>query len=334
MRKTTTGWMTLLALVVLTAGVWAQSEQPPAPKTEPAPAAADHAKEILVKMGARVVTVGQIEAEFARIPPQFVSHFNDPQRKKDYVQNIVDRMVFAEEAKAQGLTDREDIKEKINSYAERILYTEYLKTATEGLQVTSTEARAYYEANPNEFLTPERIHARHILVKSEEEAGTVKAELDKGADWNELAKKYYTDKSNAERGGDLGFFSRGRMVKEFEEAAFTMNPGEVKGPIKTQFGFHIIKLEEKQAAQTQDFAQAEKAVTSKLMTQKREAKLQEIRNQLGSKYDVTVNWDKVNDIKVGSGVAAPGRPGSAPTPVPIGQRPRTVVPAEQPPAKK
>ena len=95
-----------------------------------------------------------------------------------------------------------------------------------------------------------------------------------------------------------------------------------------------LRLEEKQAAQTQDFAQAEKAVTSKLMTQKREAKLQEIRNQLGSKYDVTVNWDKVNDIKVGSGVAAPGRPGSAPTPVPIGQRPRTVVPAEQPPAKK
>ncbi len=333
MRKTTIVWMTLWMLAALTAAAWAQSEQPAAPKADTA-AAADHAKAILAQMGDRIVTVGQLEAEFSRIPPQFVSHFNDPQRKKDYVQSIVDRMVFAEEAKAQGMMDREDVKEKINSYAERILYTEFLKTATEGLEVTNAEAIAFYEANKNEFVTPERIRARHILVKSEEEAAVVKAELDKGADWGELAKKYSVDKSNAERGGDLGFFSRGRMVKEFEDAAFTMNPGEVKGPVKTQFGFHIIKLEEKQAAQTQDFAQAEKAVTSKLMTQKREARLKELRDTLGAKYSVTVNWDKVNDIKVGSGAAAPGRPGARPTPVPIGQRPRTVVPAEQPPAKK
>jgi peptidyl-prolyl cis-trans isomerase C len=324
-----------LTLLIFTVGVWGQTVQPPAQKAEAVPAAdADHAKEVLAKMGERVVTVGQIEAEFARIPPQFVSHFNDPQRKKDYVQNMVDRMVFAEEAKAKGYLDREDIKEKINSYVERILYTEYLKVSTEGLEVSAEEARQYYEANKNEFLTAERIRARHILVRTEEEANTVKAELDKGADWDELAKKYSTDKSNAERGGDLGFFSRGRMVKEFEDVAFAMNPGEIKGPVKTQFGYHIIKLEEKQAAQTQDFAQAEKAVKNKLATQKREARLAEIRDELFAKYKVTVNWDKVDDIKVGTGIAPAGRPGTSPMPMPMGQRPRTAVPAEQPPAKK
>ena len=165
----------------------------------------------------------------------------------------------------------------------RILYSEYLKTLTDGLTVTDEEVAKYYEANKDTFMAPERIKAKHILVKTEEEAVNVKAELDKGADWDELAKKYSTDKSNATRGGDLGYFSRGRMVKEFDDVAFSLEIGKIGGPVKTQFGYHLIKVEDKKPAEQQTLEQVDKQVRTKLLGVKREQKMDEVPEVAGGK---------------------------------------------------
>ncbi|GBC75964.1 Foldase protein PrsA 1 [bacterium HR07] len=134
--------------------------------------------------------------------------------------------------------------------------TRYINDILGYIQPTTAELQAYFEANREKYATPE-VKARHILVSVDENAPEekvaeaqkkieeIKKELDKGADFAELAKKYSDDKSNSENGGDLGWFGKGVMVKEFEDAAFALDIGKVSAPVRTRFGFHLIKVEDK-----------------------------------------------------------------------------------------
>ncbi len=114
--------------------------------------------------------------------------------------------------------------------------------------ITDEEIKDYFEENKESFNTEEQIKASHILVDNEEKAMEVKNKLNAGEDFAELAKEYSTDNSNKDNGGSLGFFGRGEMVPEFEDIAFSLEAGKTSEPVKTDFGFHIIKVEEKKEA--------------------------------------------------------------------------------------
>jgi peptidyl-prolyl cis-trans isomerase C len=134
------------------------------------------------------------------------------------------------------------------------------KDITKGLSVSDDEIHAYYQSNSQQFKTPEQIHARHILVKVEPGADQAAREAAKrkiesilneakgGADFAELARKH-SEGPSGPKGGDLGFFSRGQMVKPFEEAAFSLKPGQISGVVQTIYGYHVIKVEEIKAPQ-------------------------------------------------------------------------------------
>lgn len=113
------------------------------------------------------------------------------------------------------------------------------KAAVEDVKVTEKELKQYYdEYKP-------KIRASHILVKDEKTAQDIKAKLDKGEDFAKLAKEYSQDAGSAQNGGDLGWFGPGKMVKEFEDAAYALNVGQVSQPVKTEYGYHIIKVTDK-----------------------------------------------------------------------------------------
>lgn len=160
-----------------------------------------------------------------------------------------------------GMTE-EDIKEniKVNLTYERIL--EPLITITED------EMKAYFDENTSYFATEEQVKASHILVDSEEKAKEVKAKLDQGGDFAELAKEYSIDPSNSNNGGSLGFFGKGQMVTEFEDVAFALEPGSISDPVKTEFGYHIIKVEEKQAAKEANYEESKEEIKDILISER------------------------------------------------------------------
>jgi peptidyl-prolyl cis-trans isomerase C len=142
--------------------------------------------------------------------------------------------------------------------------------ASEGKAATTDDAmKKVYEEASKQITGEQEVHARHILVETEDEAKAVKTELDKGADFAELAKKKSKD-PGASDGGDLGFFTKDQMVPEFSEVAFKLEPGKISDPVKSQFGWHVIKVEEKRNRKAPDFQQV-KAQIETYVTRKAQA---------------------------------------------------------------
>ena len=170
----------------------------------------------------------------------------DPATKKDNVLSfLIDLKIVAKAAEDKKLENTDDFKKRLAFTRSRLLMDNLL--ATEGKAATTDEAmKKVYEEASKQITGEQEVHARHILVESEDEAKAVKAELDKGADFAELAKKKSKD-PGASDGGDLGFFTKEQMVPEFSAVAFALEPGKISDPVKSQFGWHIIKVEEKRS---------------------------------------------------------------------------------------
>lgn len=161
------------------------------------------------------------------------------------------------------------------------------------IDITDEQVEAYYEANIGTLGTPEQVRARHILVESQEEADEIHEELMDGGDFEELAMEHSTDGSAVE-GGDLGFFGRGQMVAEFEEAAFSMEADEISEPVESEFGFHIIKVEEKNEALEPELADVEDDIRDSLMEQQISQAYNEWFAEKSEEYDI-VNYLPIHE---------------------------------------
>ena len=193
----------------------------------------------------------------------------DPATKKDNVLSfLIDMKIVAKAAEDKKVENNEDFKKRLTFTRNRLLMDSLL--ASEGKAATTDEAmKKVYEDASKQITGEQEVHARHILVETEDEAKAVKAELDKGADFAELAKKKSKDPGAAD-GGDLGFFTKEQMVPEFSTVAFALEPGKISDPVKSQFGWHIIKVEEKRARKAPDFEQV-KAQIETYVTRKAQA---------------------------------------------------------------
>ncbi|WP_315702513.1 MULTISPECIES: peptidylprolyl isomerase [unclassified Bradyrhizobium] len=183
----------------------------------------------------------------------------DPASRDDNVLSfLIDMKLVAKAAEDKKIADTEDFKKRLAFTRNRLLMDSLL--ASEGKTATTDDAmKKVYDEASKQIGGEQEVHARHILVETEDEAKAVKAELDKGADFAELAKKKSKD-PGASDGGDLGFFTKEQMVPEFAKVAFALEPGKISDPVKTQFGWHIIKVEEKRNRKPPEFDQVKSQI--------------------------------------------------------------------------
>lgn len=151
-----------------------------------------------------------------------------------------------------------DFEEDIESY----LATK--KLLEPRIEISEEDMKAYFDENKESFAQEEQVSASHILVEDEETAKEVIGKLNDGGDFAKLAAEYSTDESNKDAGGDLGFFGKGDMVEEFEEVAFSLEPGKISDPVKTEYGYHVIKVAEKQEAKEAAYEDVKEEVKNSL----------------------------------------------------------------------
>jgi peptidyl-prolyl cis-trans isomerase C len=175
-----------------------------------------------------------------------------PDQKRDYlITYLGDVIVLAQAAEQQKLADRDDVKHRLQFERNKVLMETLLQQAGTAA-VTDDAMHKVYDDAVKQMPSEQEVHARHILVPTEDEAKAIEDQLKKGADFAALAKEKSKD-PGASDGGDLGYFTKDQMVPEFAEAAFKLDKGQISDPVHTQFGWHIIKVEDKRTKPTPTF---------------------------------------------------------------------------------
>lgn len=256
------------------------------------------------------------------------------QAGKPTLQQMVDQALVLQYGKAQNIdvSDKE-IQDQLNTLQQRfppgqfetILKQQGLtlddaktivrvqlivkKAVDRNIKVGDAQVADFYNKNKTLFSTPAQVRARHILVKTKPEADSIEAQLKRGADFGQLARKYSVDTGTKDKGGDLGFFGQAQMVPPFSAAAFSMRPGQISKPVQTQFGWHIIQVQEKRPAHNASLAEASPKVRANLLQQQETTMSGPFLQQLRSQAKIVVSDDRFNPLYP----ATPG-PGGAPAP--------------------
>jgi peptidyl-prolyl cis-trans isomerase C len=260
-------------------------------------------REVVARIGNKTITV----ADFNKILTYYDAEQRamiekNPQAKPTILWQTVQGLVIAGLAREKGFDKRPEIKGQLEMITNNFLAFQYLqKEVISKIKVTEKEAKAYYDKNPDLFKSPEQIKARHILIqvpkeapeeekkKLKEKADDVLKKVKAGEDFAKLAADFSDDTGTKSKGGELGFFSKGSMVPAFEQAAFALKPGEVSELVETDFGFHVIKVDEKKEAVSEPFETIKEKVTKQALREKQETKVSEFVEQALKKAKVMIN---------------------------------------------
>ncbi|MGE5238955.1 MAG: peptidylprolyl isomerase [Chloroflexota bacterium] len=241
---------------------------------------------VLAQVGDWKITKSDFERLMSYYPEAKKYLEGQPQNQETFLKRIVQTYVISQVARKDGFDKKPEIKEQLDLNIDNYLATQFLKTEiVDKIVVTEEEMSSYYKAHQEEFTAPEQVKASHILIrvdattsedtrnKAKEKASEILARIKKGEDFGTLASEFSEDPGSKAKGGDLGFFSRGMMVKPFEDAAFSLKPGEVSDMVETQFGYHIIKVSERKDAEVQPYESVKEAVKLKVTDELRKTRL-------------------------------------------------------------
>jgi peptidyl-prolyl cis-trans isomerase C len=266
--------------------------------------------DVIAKIGDRKITV----SEFNKVLKYFDAERQkaiekNPQLKETILLQYIQGVVISNLAKQKSFDKNPQIKEQIEFYKDNYLANEYLKKeVAEKVKVTEEEIKSYYESHKDEFKTPEMIRARHILIqanqsasesdkkKAKEKAENILKKIKDGEDFAKLATELSEDPGSKSKGGDLGFIPRGKTVKPFEDAVFSLKPGE-PGIVETQFGYHIIKVEEKREPAFEPFEQAKERISQKLAQERMKSTVTEFIEHSMKDAGVEIYSEKITGSK-------------------------------------
>lgn len=193
--------------------------------------------------------------------PDFASF--DENIRQNVLRGIVSERLIFQEANKAGYANNAEVKKRIAQMEKQIVMQTYMEDKSKNL-VTDAQIKAAYDEKAKAASKEEEVKARHILVDKEEDAKKISEQLKKGGDFEKIAKEKSTDKGSGASGGDLGWFTKDKMVPEFAEAAFKLKKGEVSAPVKSAFGWHVIKLEDRRAVQIASLDEMKESIRGEL----------------------------------------------------------------------
>ncbi|MDD5495503.1 MAG: peptidyl-prolyl cis-trans isomerase [Candidatus Omnitrophica bacterium] len=274
----------LLLISVIGVSLWTGCVKKPSPDDK-----------VLAEVSSKFITVNDLKKRISKLPPYYQDIIN--KNKKKFLDETIVEILFYEEAIRKGLDRDKEFKEIMYEAKKKILIAKLIKTEVEDkITVSDEEARKFYEANKENFKSPELWRASHILVATEGEAKEIQNELAKGASFEELARTRSMD-ATASRGGDVGYFRMGQVVPEFEKAALKLKPGEVSGIVQTQFGYHIIKLTDKKEPGVETYDKVKQAIEDELKKRRRSELFDELVEKLKNKYRVSIKENVFNALE-------------------------------------
>ncbi len=288
-----------LSLALLAAPAWAQAAKPAKPS------AAGGEDPVVARVNGAELHRSDIVEALRGLPPQVQQQPMD-KLYPALLDQMVGTLLVSQEGRKQKLQNDSEVKKRLALAQDQIIADAYVQRILEK-SMTDQKLHARYDKFLKEAPPREEVHARHILVGSEDEAKAVIAELKKGGDFAKLAQEKTTDPSGKTSGGDLGYFTKEDMVPEFADAAFKLKPGEfTQTPVKTQFGWHVIKVEDRRQAKPPTFEQ--------------------MKPRLANDVSREIVGDKLNELKTAAKIEVFNLDGSRPGAPPTAAAPNMSVP--------
>jgi peptidyl-prolyl cis-trans isomerase C len=252
----------------------------------------------IARFAGETFTEGEFREEMARLSRRARGALADPERRRQFVDNFVLSRLIYQKGVANGYDRDEDVLRQLDDLKRRLVIQRVMQEQ-QSAPVSDEEVREYYDAHPTEFAT-DRVKASHILVSDETLANEIAEKLraDPGQ-FENLAKEHSIDKSNAEKGGDLGYFGRGRMVKEFEETAFALeSDGAISEVVQTRFGFHIIKRTGREEGKVKPFDEVKNQIRIRLINEKRREQTEKFLDKLRADAGYDVDMDVLANVPI------------------------------------
>jgi peptidyl-prolyl cis-trans isomerase C len=251
---------------------------------------------VLAEVNSGSITTGDFDRELKNLPEYLKAMADTPQGRKEMLDTMVIRELILQQAAKDGLDKGTEIEDKLRDLKKRLIVESFLKKKVEiESKVSDEDMKKFYEQNKDKFKSGEQIKASHILVKTEKEAKDILAQLKAGGNFEELAKKNSVDSSSA-KGGDLGWFGKGSMVPAFEKAALALKEGQISDVVKSDFGFHIIKMAGKRPAGIRPLEEVKEQIKGAIMPTKQQEVFQKIKEDLKKTAKITIKEDVLNSI--------------------------------------
>jgi peptidyl-prolyl cis-trans isomerase C len=240
---------------------------------------------IMATVNGKPITENAVE-EFIASLGQRGQAYQNAQGKAVVLEELIAQELFLAEAKKNLFEYEEAFKTEIARVKERLLINYAIDKVLGKITVSDEEIKKYYDENTDKFKSGETVAASHILVAEEAMANELLAKISAGEMTFEDAAKSFSTCPSGKEGGSLGEFGRGQMVPEFDAACFEMEVGEMRGPVRTQFGYHLIRLDGKKASEAIPFEQIKEQLRSQLLSEKQQNAYRSKVNQLGILFPV------------------------------------------------
>lgn len=242
---------------------------------------------VLATVNGKEITENEVEVFLRSLAPQVAAQFSNKEGKEKLLQELVNQELFYLDAISNNLDKEEAFEAELELVKANLLKQYAVAKTLNNITASQEEIRDYYEKYKDTFKKPESVRASHILVDEENAALNIIKEIKENLTFQDAAKKYSKCPSGA-NGGDLGYFTRGKMVPEFENAAFELNKDEISSPVKSQFGYHIILVTDKKGPSESTIEEVKDELARQIIIVKQNSVYKKKIAELTNKYEVII----------------------------------------------